>query len=141
MFSPVNNGGSPPLLVNPPACYDELDESRKPLPTIEEEAVSHQETKLGGMEDPQAKEIKLSPSIHLPFQAFQPIDLAFDLSLAPGEGTRSIHGRVILLHALGETFEFGHLTAFGCFDPILQLIRFAFFEHAQEGLTKLIRCG
>jgi hypothetical protein len=95
---------------------------------------------LGGMEDAQTKEVKLSPSIHLPFQTFEPIDLTFDLPLAPRQGTGSINSRIILLHALGETFEFGDLTAFGCSNPILQLMGSAFFEHAQEVLTELI-CG
>jgi hypothetical protein len=106
-----------------------------------EEAVSHIETRLGGMEDAETEEVKLSLSIHLPFQTFEPIDLAFDLPLAPGQGTRRINGRVILLHALGETFEFGDLTAVGFSDPILQLVRSAFFEHAQEVLTELIGAG
>ena len=93
------------------------------------------------MEDSETKEVKLSPSIHLPFQAFEPIDLPFDLTLAPRQGTRSRNGCVILLHALGETFEFGHVTAFGCFDPILQVLRSAFSKDAQEILTELIGCG
>jgi len=46
--------------VNPLACYHGVGESRKNFPTNGEEAVSHQETKLGGMEDSEAKEIKLS---------------------------------------------------------------------------------
>jgi len=46
-----------------------------------------------------------------------------------------------LLHALGETFEFGDMTAFGCSDPIFQVLRFAFSKDAQEVLTELIRCG
>ena len=41
----------------------------------------HNETRLGGIEDAETEEVKPSPSIHLPFQAFQPIDLALDLSL------------------------------------------------------------
>ncbi len=93
------------------------------------------------MEDAEAKEIKLSPSIHLPFQTFEPIDLPFDLPLAPRQGARSINGLIILLHALGETCEFGDMTAFGCSDPILQRMCPAFFEHVQEVLTELIRSG
>ena len=42
------------------------------------------------MEDTKTKEVKLSPSIHLSFQAFEPIDLPFDLSLAPRQRTRRI---------------------------------------------------
>jgi hypothetical protein len=73
--------GSPPILVNPLACYRRAGESRNNFPTNGEEAVSHQETTLGGMEDSEAKEIKLSPAIHLPFNTFEPIDLPFDLTL------------------------------------------------------------
>ncbi len=93
------------------------------------------------MENSEAEEVKPSPSIHLPFQTFEPIDLTFDLTLAPRQRTRSRNGCIILLYALGETFEFGDLTAFGCSDPTLQLLRSALFEHAQEVLTELIRSG
>jgi len=33
------------------------------------------------------------------------------------------------------------MTAFGCSDPIFQVLRFAFSKDAQEVLTELIRCG
>ena len=93
------------------------------------------------MEDSEAEEIKPSPSIHLSFQAFEPIDLTFDLPLTPRQGTRRINGCIILLHALGEPFKFGYRTAFCCSDPLLQFMRSAFFEHAQEVLTEFIRSG
>src|SRR5713226_3771666 len=108
---------------------------------IGEKAVLHIETRLGGMEDSEAEEVKSGTSILLSFEAFEPIDLTFDWTLAPRQGARSIYGRIILLHALGETFEFGDLTAFGCSDPLLEILRSAFFEHAQEVLTELIRTG
>jgi hypothetical protein len=103
--------------------------------------LQHIETRLCGMEDAETEEVKPSPSIHLPFNTLEPIDLAFDLTLAPRQGTRSINGRVILLHALGETFEFSDLTAFGGSDPILQFVRSASFEDTQEVLTELIGRG
>ena len=96
---------------------------------------------LSAVEDAETKEVKPSPSIHLPFQTFEPVDLTFDLPLAPRQGTRSSNGCVILLHALGETDEFGDMTAFGFADPLLQLMRSAYFEHAQEVLTELIGSG
>jgi hypothetical protein len=54
------------------------------------------------------------------------------------QGTRGRNSRVILLHALGETCEFGDVTAFGRFDPRLQVLSSAFSQHAQEVLTELI---
>jgi hypothetical protein len=75
--------GSPPHLVNPPACYQGKDERRKNFSTMGGEAVVHIETKLGDIEDAETKEVKLSPPIHLPFQAFQSVDLAFRLTLTP----------------------------------------------------------
>ena len=60
----------------------------------------HSETRLGGMEDAEAEEVKLSPSIHLSFQAFEPIDLTFDLPLAPRQGTGRRNGRVIAARTL-----------------------------------------
>ncbi|HKF36643.1 MAG TPA: hypothetical protein VKB35_07035 [Ktedonobacteraceae bacterium] len=77
----------------------------------------------------------------LPFQAFEPIDLPFDLTLAPRQGARSINGLIILLHARGETFKFRDMAAFGCSDPILQRMCPALFEHVQEVLTEFIRSG
>ena len=70
---------------------------------IGKQEVLHSESRLGGIEDAKPEEVKPGPSIHLPFQAFQAIDLALDLSLAPRQGTRGINGLIILLHALGET--------------------------------------
>ncbi len=93
------------------------------------------------MKDAEAKELKLRPSVHLPLQAFEPIDLAFDLPLTPRQGARRRNGRVILLHALGETCEFGDITAFSYTDPLLQRLCPALFEQAQEVLTELIRSG
>ena len=87
------------------------------------------------MENSEAEKVKLSSSIHLPFNTFEPIDLAFDLTLAPRQGTGSINGGVILLHTPSETFELSDMTAFGCSDPILQFMRSAFFENTQEVLT------
>ncbi len=48
---------------------------------IAEQEVLHSESGLGGIEDAKTEEVKPGPSIHLPFQAFQPIDLPFDLPL------------------------------------------------------------
>ncbi len=93
------------------------------------------------MENAEAEKVKLSSSLHLPCNPFEPIDLALDLTLAPRPGTGSIHGRVILLHTPRETFELSAMTAFGCSDPILQFMRSAFFENTQEVLTELIRCA
>ena len=61
--------------------------------------------------------------------------------MAPRQGTGSINGCVILLYALGEPFEFSDMTAFSYSDPLLQLMRSTFFEHAQEVLTELIGGG
>ncbi len=36
---------------------------------------------LSGIEDTETEQVKLSPTVHLPFQTFEPIDLAFDLPL------------------------------------------------------------
>jgi hypothetical protein len=58
-----------------------LDKRRKNYPSMGEEAAVHIETKLGDIEDAETKEVKLSPSIHLPFNTFKPIDLPFDLAL------------------------------------------------------------
>jgi hypothetical protein len=46
-------------------------------------SVSYGKTRLGDMEDAETEEVKLSPSIHLPFQAFEPIDVPFNLTLIP----------------------------------------------------------
>jgi hypothetical protein len=60
---------------------EQIGESREDFLTIGEQGVLHSETKLSGIEDAETEEVKPSPSVHLPFQAFKPIDLPFNLSL------------------------------------------------------------
>jgi len=62
---------------------EQFSEDREDFLTIGEQAVLYSETKLSGIEDSETEEVKPSPSILLPFQAFQAIDLALDLSLTP----------------------------------------------------------
>ena len=59
---------------------------------------------LSGVEDSETEEVKLSSSIHLPVQTFKPIDLAFNLALAPREGTRSRNGGIIEARTLLAKF-------------------------------------
>jgi hypothetical protein len=64
----------------------QIGENRENFLTIGEEAVLHSETRLGGIEDAETEEIEPSSSLPLPFQAFQPMDLALDLPLAESAG-------------------------------------------------------
>ena len=70
------------------------------------------------MEDAETEEVKLSPSIHLPFQAFEPMDVPFHLTLIPRLRTRRLNRGVILLHALGNTFQFADSAPFGSSQPV-----------------------
>ena len=58
--------------------------------------------------------------------------------VVPRQSTRGRNGRIILLYALSETFEFGDMADLGCCDPLFQILRSAIPEDAQEGLTQLI---
>ena len=93
------------------------------------------------MEDAETEEVKLSPSIHLPFQAFEPIDVPFHLTLIPWLSTRRLNRGGILLHALGETFQFADSAPFGSSQPVLERLRLVLFEESYEALTQLIRDG
>ena len=61
--------------------------------------------------------------------------------VVPRQSTRGRNGRIILLYALSETFEFGDMADLGCCDPLFQILRSAIPEDAQEGLTQLIGRG
>src|SRR5689334_19238259 len=93
------------------------------------------------MEDAETEKVKLSPTIHLPFQAFEPIDVPFNLTLIPWLRTRRLNRGVILLHALGETFQFANRAPFGSSQPALERLRLVLFEESYEILTELIRDG
>jgi hypothetical protein len=56
---------------------------------------------LGRMKNAQPQQVKVGPAIHLPFEAFEAIDLPFHLSLTPGLRTGCMNGGIIALHPLG----------------------------------------
>src|SRR5215471_11792803 len=89
--------------------------------TEREDAVWRSESTLGSMQDTQSEEVKFRPTRPLSFQAFEPIDLAFDLPLIPSQGTRGSNGRVILQHALGEPVKFGDMADLSCINPCVQI--------------------
>ena len=68
---PHRKTGSPPVLVNLPACLLEQFSEAGRFLTIGVQAILSSETKLRGREDSETEEVKPSPYTTLPFQAFQ----------------------------------------------------------------------
>jgi len=56
---------------------------------------------LGHMKNAQPQKVKVGSAIHLPFNAFEAIDLPFHLPLTPWLRTGRMNRGVIALHALG----------------------------------------
>src|SRR5256714_14904654 len=66
--------GSPPLLVNPAACLGQRTMSEEVRDVL---------VILGHMKNAQPQKVKVGSAIHLPFDAFEAIDLPFHLPLTP----------------------------------------------------------
>jgi len=49
------------------------------------------------------QEREACPAIHLPLQAFQAIDLPFDLATAPGRGQSGYNGSLVVQYAPCES--------------------------------------
>lgn len=93
------------------------------------------------MEDAETQKVKPSSSIYLPFQAFEPSDLPFDLTLIPRLRTRRLNRSRVLLQTLGETSQFADMALFGAAQPVLERRGFTPFEEFYEVLTELIGDG
>jgi hypothetical protein len=60
------------------------------------------------VEHTQSQQIELSPTVHLAFDEFQPVDVTFDLSIAPGLNHRRSDRQEILPNASGKSAQCGH---------------------------------
>src|SRR6185295_4748128 len=63
------------------------------------------------------EKFKAGTTIHLPFDHFEAIDLAFHLTGAPRCVYGSGHSRDIFLQAVGEADDRSELAVFGSFNP------------------------
>ena len=94
------------------------------------------------MEDAETEEVKLSPSIHLPFQAFEPIDVPFNLTLIPWLRTRRLNRGVIAARMLlARLFSSLIVLPLARLNQSLPRLRLVLFEESYEILTELIRDG
>jgi hypothetical protein len=50
---------------------------------------------LGLLKNPEAQEIEACATVHLPFDELQSVNLAFDLTVAPGQCQSGLHGMLI----------------------------------------------
>ena len=91
--------GSPDLLVIEPKFL------RK---SVRESARS-----LGGSHGSSLEQIELGPAVHLPLHQLQPVDLTFDLPVAPALRERRPYGPVVAAQALGEAAKLGRSAGGG----------------------------
>lgn len=66
----------------------------------------------------------MCPPIHLPFHAFEPVDLPLDLTLIPRKRAGRGNGRSILLHTLGQADEFSNGALICSSEPVAELVDF-----------------
>jgi hypothetical protein len=59
------------------------------------------------VQDADAQQIELGTTIHLALEVFEPVDLAFDLTAAPGRTEGVTHGRQIGPEPGGEALQVG----------------------------------
>lgn len=84
------------------------------------------------------EQIKVSSSIHLPFQHLQSIDVPFGLAAAPRISQRSLHSCIVLLNPISEVdkgidFAFFHLG-----NSIIKLFNRLVSNHKLEFLYQII---
>ena len=69
-------------------------------------------------QDTGAEEFKTRAAIHLTFDHFEPINLAFYLASAPRRVHRRADRRNVFLKAIGKAHNVPEFTVFGSFDPL-----------------------
>ena len=82
----------------------------------------------------QAQEVEAGSAVHLAFDELEPMDLAFDVTLGPGQFESCAHGVDVSFHARGEACQGGVSCSF---QPSLQRIQAAFAKDAEEARGKL----
>src|SRR5215471_9428888 len=70
-------------------------------------------TPLHGMQRPAAQQLEVGSAVHVAFEQLEPRNLPLDLSLAPGQGESSRHGRSISPELFGQSLKRCNAAALG----------------------------
>jgi hypothetical protein len=82
--------------------------------------------------DAAGQQIEPRPAIHLALEQLQPVDVAFDGALTPGQGHPGFHGGIIRPPSLGKAPEGREGARGGTHQPWLQLGRLALADEGGE---------
>jgi hypothetical protein len=64
------------------------------------------------VQDTLTQQVKVSPTVHLAFQEFEPVDLPFGLSITPGSFQGSPDGSIVLFNTSSKALEHGNTGSF-----------------------------
>lgn len=90
------------------------------------------------MEDFDAQQVEMRTAKHLAFEKFEAIDMSLRDAIAPLARASSTNSGIIATNAIDKTAQFAHLTGFGSFEPAVQCLYLAFFEHGHKILAQQV---
>src|SRR2546421_8171275 len=80
----------------------------------------------------------MSPTKHLPLEKFEAIDMSLHDSVVPRKSESRFHSGIVSTNPVDKTAQFSHMTRFGSFEPSVQCLHLAFFEHGDKFLAQQI---
>src|SRR3954453_18617510 len=80
-----------------------------------------------------------SPTIHLALDGFQPVDLPFDLSVAPSQLYRCTHRVIVGRQMLGEALQLPDHAVSGSLEPEIEALGSMVTNQAGKGLGEFDR--
>jgi hypothetical protein len=87
-----------------------------------------------GQDDSLSEEVELGSSVHLSFDGFKAVDIAFDFARAVRQGEPGGDGGLVSADADSEGVQLGLIVGFHCGQPVLEILPGAVGYHLGETL-------
>ena len=84
------------------------------------------------MQDADARKVELGTAIHLTLEVLEPVDLAFDLTTAPGRVEGGVHGRQVGLKPGGEALQVGCSARTRLGQPAVDALKITVAHQAEQ---------
>src|SRR5260370_34546267 len=97
------------------------------------------ELSLGASQHPLAQGLEACPSVGLPLQELEPVDLSLNLALAPFQREASFHGIIVVAQSLGKALQLRNAVLGDLFEPFIELFPLSLTQHRREDLDQFVR--
>jgi len=91
------------------------------------------------VQDTDAQQVELGTAIHLALEVLEPVDLAFDLTAAPGRTEGGTHGRQVGLETDGEALQVGRCVRTRLRQPAIEALGIAVSHQAEQAQRQFTR--